>query len=203
MLRNEVAFWSAVWISVVAMLVPSAVNAQGETIPQAMARGATGRFRSAPSGKAPTMSELVREADLVVRGTVGTPTAYLSDDNMNVYSDYPLIDAVVLHGLTRPSSRPGPQTIVVTQLGGTIVQGNLKFTQTEDGLPALKSGSEGVFVLKQVGTKYHLVGTFYGAFGISNGILTPLTNRQDFATEYQGVPAAAAIQEIVRQARNK
>ena len=149
------------------------------------------------------MSELVREADLIVRGTVGTPTAYLSDDNMNVYSDYPLIDAVVLHGLTRPSSRPGPQTIVVTQLGGTIVLGNLKFTQTEDGLPALQSGSEGVFVLKLVETKYHLAGTFYGAFGISNGILTPLTNRRDFATEYRGVPAAAAIQEIVRLARGK
>jgi len=201
--RNEVSFWSAAWICVVAMLAGVAVIAQVETIPQAMARGATRRFSSAPSGKAPTMSELVRKADLVVRGTVGTPTAYLSDDNMDVYSDYPLIDAVVLHGFTPPSSRPGPQMIVVTQLGGTIVQGNLKFTQIEDGLPALKPGSEGVFVLKQVGTKYHLVGTFFGAFGISNGILTPLTNRRDFATEYRGVPAAAAIQEIVRQARNK
>src|SRR5258708_28836061 len=86
-------------IAVVAL--PVATYTQGETVPQAMARGAEGRFR--------------------------TPTFLYQ---------------------TQPSAFPRPgiaAAITVTQLGGTITVNGQSFKQTEQGLPPLLPGTDGLF----------------------------------------------------------
>lgn len=168
-----------------------------ETIPEAMARGATGRTATAPSGKSPTIAELLREADIVVRGIVGEPRSYLSEDKLNVYTDYPLVHPVVLFqrkALTSPT--PGQHSVTVTQLGGRITVGNLDFTQAEMGLSRLVPGSEGIFILKWNQNKSHIAGTFYGAFGVSNKTVMPLTSKHDFALDYRGAPVDTVLADL-------
>ena len=172
--------------------------AQGETIPDAVARGAKGRVRSQPSGRIPSLRDLLLTADLVVRGTVADPSSYLSDDKRDVYTDHVLTNTTVLYRSVIPSSpQPGPPTpIIVTQLGGSIPIGGITFTQQEMGLPQIPRGTEGLFVAVHKDGKFHVAGTFLGAFQISGGLFTPLTGRKDFAAELRDVPVATALANI-------
>ena len=175
----------------------TAAQPQRLTIPQALARGWTGWISGEPSGQLPTISDIVADADLIVRGIVGTPTSYLSDDERDVYTDYPLSNPVIIHQSGVISSRqPGVFMVAVTQLGGTVTIGNLTFTHTTLGLLPLKVNSEGLFFLKRVGDKYHIVGRYFGAFGISDGTVVPLAGREDFAPEYRGVSISEASDNI-------
>lgn len=170
-------FTRLVTVLVVGVLFTSAgANAQSErlTIPQALARGWTGWTTVAGSGQVPTISDVVTDADLIVRGIVGTPISYLSDDERDVYTDYPLSSTIIIHQSGLSTSRqPGVPVVTVTQLGGIVTIGKLKFTQEELGLPSLEMDSEGLFFLKRVGDNYHIVRTYYGAFRISNGTVAP------------------------------
>jgi hypothetical protein len=146
------------------------------------------------------MNELLQKTDIVVRGIVGNPKSYLSDDERNVYTDYVIVNPVFLYQPQLvPSARPGiVPSVTVTQLGGSITLPNgLTFTQTEQGLLLLEPGTEGLFLLQRVGDQHRLVGTFYGAFRIEAGTLTPLAKRQSFAPEYRGVPATEAEASMV------
>ena len=188
-------------LAVVAL--PVTIHAQRETIPEALARGSSGRVRTAPSGHPPDIADLLRDTDIVVRGIVGEARSYLSDDQRDVYTDYRIDNPVFLYqAQSVPSARPGVMpTVTVTQLGGTVTINDRKFTQTEQGLPPLESGAEGLFLLERVDNHYRIVGTFYGAFGIVGGTLRPLTKVQSFAPEYKDVAAAPAAEEMVTRLR--
>jgi hypothetical protein len=184
--------------------LPVVGHTQQETIPEAIARGATGRFRTAPSGLAPSVSHLLQETDLIIRGIVGDHKSYLSSDQTDVYTDYALNNITVFYR-AEPfvSARPGArETLAVTQLGGTVTVNGVEFKQIEDGLPALEAGSDGLFLLCKSGNRYFIAGTFYGAFGIATGKLLPLTKVGSFAPEYRDIPATEAVTRIVAQARS-
>jgi hypothetical protein len=191
-------------LAVMALLgVSTRAYAQGETVLEAIARGASGRIRTAPSGKPPEVATVLRSTDLVVRGTLGEPQSYLSPDQRDVYTDYPLERPVVLFQKRQTASdKPGiTPAITVTQLGGTISLNGVKFTQTEDGLPPLKPGSEGLFLLTRINDRYWIAGTFFGAFGIVDGKLKTLTSMQSFAKEFDGAPADRAGADLASLAR--
>jgi hypothetical protein len=178
-------------------------HAQQETIPEAIARGATGRFRTAPSGVAPSFDEVLKNTDLIVRGFVGEHRSYLSSDQTNIYTEYELRNISVLHQ-SRPfaAGKPGAQeSLTVKQLGGTVRVNGVAFTQIEDGLPPLTQGSEALFLLTRTPEGYVVAGKFYGAFGIQDGKLVPLTKVGSFAPEYRNNPVAEDIAKIVAQAR--
>jgi hypothetical protein len=62
---------------------------QLETIPQRLARVGESLTSgpSIPSGVGPDMAEVLRQAELIVRGTIGSPTkAYLSKDQRDIYT---------------------------------------------------------------------------------------------------------------------
>lgn len=187
-------------------LVSGAMAAQPrpETIPEALARGASGRTRSAPSGVSPSIADIVADADIVVRGIIGESRSYLSDDQRNVYTDYVLTNPVVLyHSKALTARRPGAMTITVTQLGGKITVGNLEFTQIEMGLAALVPGTEGLFVLTRDKDRYRIAHTFYGAFRISQGRVMPLTTKEDFASEYRDASVAAVQEDLATRLRGR
>jgi len=54
-----------------------------------------------------------------------------------------------------------------------------------------------MFLLRHVGDKYWIAGAFYGAFDITNGKLTPLTSKPNFAAEYQDVPLSEAVDSML------
>jgi hypothetical protein len=173
------------------------------TIPEALARAgeSLSRHTTTPSGVAPDMSEILQDTDVIVRGTIGQPTTYLSKDQRDLYTDYPLINPTVLFDPAVSSTgTPGPaKGIIVTILGGGSIQiGGLTFTQKPDALPELPTGAEALFLLKRAGEKYQLAGGYYGAFEITDGQLRkPFVKKEKFANEYRGTSASATTQSWV------
>jgi hypothetical protein len=147
------------------------------------------------------MDEVLRETEVIVRGTIGPGRTYLSKDQMEIYTDYPLINAMVLFDPVVGSSRtPGgsPREIIVTILGGVIQIGGLTFTSRPEALPELPIGAEALFLLKRVDGRYQLAGRYYGAFEIKDDHLKrPFMKKEDFAEGYRGAPVSATAQSWV------
>jgi hypothetical protein len=74
-------------------LLPTAILAQLKTIPTLLAEHGNDlrSGASVPSGAAPDLDVILRDTDLIVRGVVGNPRSYLSDDQMTIFSDYPIV----------------------------------------------------------------------------------------------------------------
>lgn len=177
------------------------VRAQLATIPQQLARVGESLHGgpSIPSGPSPTIERILAHTDLIVRAVVGHPRSYLSDDQMDVQTDY-LFDAVLLLYQGVPIE-PDVLSLTVTMLGGTITMSGLTFTSKHEGLPLIEPGTDCLLLLKKVGNAYQVAGTYYGAFRISGEKLVPLTGDKGFARQLVGVPAGPAIEELVAQAR--
>lgn len=186
------------------LLLGDPAIAQLKTIPQQLAEQGTDLMSGAtvPSGASPDLDVVLRDSEMIVRGVVGNPRSYLSDDQTTICSDYPILEPVILFDtMIASSSKPGPPEIeiVVTLEGGKLTLGGLTFTVTPGGLPGLEPGSECLLLLKRLRGKLYVAGDGYlGAFGISpDEKLTPLTGARDFAPAYRGVAATAAVNNIV------
>lgn len=93
------------------LLQPSAIYAQLKTIPQQLAEQGTDlrSGASVPSGASPDVDVILRDTDVIVRGVVGNPRSYLSDDQLTIFSDYPIAKPVILFDtMIASSSKPGP-----------------------------------------------------------------------------------------------
>ena len=173
---------------VAACTIVAQAQSQSETIPEAIARGASGRTSTEHSGKSPTVAAILADAELVVRGTVGESRRYLSPDKRDVYTDYSLVAPVVLYQRTpRTAQKPGQLGITVTQLGGKVMVGNVEFTQTELGLPALMPGtcrasSSSNCATENITSRGHSM----ERLALSGSTVKPLTSKHDFAPEAQG-----------------
>lgn len=100
-------------------LVSGLVTAQPATIPESMASGATARFTTM-CGPSPTIDDMRARTGLVVRGVAGVPRSYLSDDQMELLTDVPIIGAVVLFDAATPAAGPTfpSREVLVTWPGG-------------------------------------------------------------------------------------
>ncbi len=183
------------------MAMATASWAQFDTIPQSIAKGAVGSASTVPSGVSPSVERILRITDLVVSGTVGESRSYLSDDQMEVYTDIALGDPTVLyqsHQLVTAAVPGVIPTVTITQRGGTISIEGTTFTQREEALPALQIGTKGLFFLQRVGNKNVIAGKFYGAFSVVDGRVTPLMSSKDYAQEYRGLALADAVRLALR-----
>jgi hypothetical protein len=190
------------------LLLPFAQSmmAQLRTIPEQLVQAGRDLKSGAtvPSGLAPDIEVVLQETDLIVRGIVGEPRSYLSDDQTSIFSDYPIGKPRVLFDtLVFEKPRAGLPEIVVTIEGGTVTVGSLKFTVAPGALPHLRPGSDCLLLLKRVKDKLHIAGFGYlGAFQIEDDKLTVLTGVRTFAREYGGVEALPAVNGIVDRRRS-
>src|SRR5262249_2564211 len=143
MKANNTVAKVGVAVIIAVAIFPLRTHAQRETIPVAVANGAVGSVSAGPSGPTPTVSYLLGTTDVLVTGIVGEPRSYLSDDERDVYTDYPIRSPVFLYQARAASSAtPGVlPTITVTQRGGTVMVNGTKFTQKETALPPLQTGT--------------------------------------------------------------
>jgi hypothetical protein len=155
------------------------------TIPETLARaGKSVTYATGiPSGVAPTLDRILLDTDLIVRGVVGQPKTYLSDDQTAVLTDYPVLRASILYARKGLASPPDPAALAVTLLGGEIEINGLTYTDRPAPLPALTPGSEQLLCLKVEGEKLMIAGRYFGAFAIGEEHLTPLTRKDGFAPE--------------------
>jgi hypothetical protein len=138
---------------------------------------------------------LLSDTDLIVRGVVGTPRSYLSDDQRDVLSDYPILNLTVVYqarGLARALD-PAAKTMTVTLDGGVIEIDGLTFMSRPGALPQLDPGSETVLCLKRTAGKYLVALKYFGAFAIRNDQLAPLTRKNGFAPDVQQMAATQMI----------
>jgi len=197
---------ACVAVAVVVAYVDSASAQQLKTIPEALASAGHDLVSGAtvPSGSPPELDYVLRDTDVIVRGVVGQPRMYLSDDQMNVLSDYPIANPTVLFDAGVASSpRPGAPEITVTLVGGEITIAGLVFTQTPGALPGLQPGSDCLLLLTRSNGKLFIAGDrHFGAFEVREGLLVPLTRVQNFGSTYKGLPASTASASIVKQRRS-
>jgi hypothetical protein len=143
---------------------------------------------------------LVAHVDQIVRGIVGpAKPSYLSDNQQEVYTDYAIIDPVILYqAKVTTSTRPGVMpTATATIFGGTITIHGLSFTSTHDGLRALKPGVECLFLLERIGVHHFIVGKYFGVFRIRNGVLTELTDGRGIVPAYKDAPVNRVVEQIL------
>lgn len=194
-LRMQVGF--VLMISITAL-----VYGQTSTIPDRLRAAGTSLVgqTGVPSGPPPAFVEILRDADIIVRGFVGNPTSYLSEDQREVLTDFPITHSEILY--QRPSERtPAKATLTVTLVGGTVTIGALSYTSRHDALPLLDPQSECLLLLKRRDGKFYVAGTYYGAFDIGEGRVRRLTKKQGFAAEYDDGPASEAAADMVGRLR--
>ena len=98
-------------IALVFMLMFSVgISADTLTIPDELSRAGVSLLHTVgdESGLPPTMTQILDETDTVVKGKVGTPRSYLSDDQREIYTDYAISNPEFLYESdVATSTRPG------------------------------------------------------------------------------------------------
>lgn len=196
--------WAAVAVSLCATLSLSGQERQ-LTIPATLAtlglqpgessQGVVDNVGSC-SVTCPSIARTLDNTDVAVIAIVGRPRAgYLSDDQRDVYTDYALEQKVILYQREIvPAALGSPAA--VTALGGTVRVNGVQYTLLHRALPSLPVGARCLFLLKRVGNRYHIADTYYGVFRVGDDGLIALVDDEDFAKEYKGKPASAAIDDI-------
>jgi hypothetical protein len=133
------------------MLVMRPFVASAQTIPELLKAANTSLGRSIKgSGPVPHLEVVMQTTDAIVRGTLGPRRSYLTDDQMNLYSDYEVLNAVFLYG-EDPTQKITKAGVTLTVLGGQVEIDGLTFTMETSAVPALASGVEYVLLRTQQG----------------------------------------------------
>ena len=201
-------------ITVFVFVCAGSASAQQRTIPEVLAAAGQDQTRSHGAGSGtvgdPRSDEyerrftdlLLANTDLIVRGVVGQPErAYLSDDHIEVYTDYAIQNPMFLYdsSLQRDATPGAMPSARVTVFGGTVTIDGLSYTSVHESLRVLESGSECVFLLKRVGTRYLIALDYVGAFRISGDYLSPLSAEAGLPTRYREARSGELMAEWVAQ----
>jgi hypothetical protein len=127
----------------------------------------------------------------------------LSGDQRDVYTDYPIVSAVILYQKTLEQSQvPGRlPAVVVSVRGGTTTIRGVPFTARYRGQPEMNPGAEALLLLSREGEKYRIVGDYYGVFHVSADRITPGFESPTFAQEIRGLTSEIAVDRIVARVR--
>jgi hypothetical protein len=193
-------------LSILALLAAAGVGAayQG-TVPERLA--AAGRSlvggTTVPSGPTPSLAQILANTDLLVRGFVGNGRSYLSHDQMEVLTEFVIQKPVILfERAPKVYLKPGPADVLtVVQRGGNVEIGHLTYAEVHEALPALESNSEYLFMLKNVGGRYYIAGSFYGAFALKGGRVVPLVRKAGFAPQVANRPVEESVSTLLTEVR--
>ena len=128
-----------------------------------------------------SFQQLVDASDIIVRGTVASATARLSDDETMIYTDYALTNIqyiVPADAVLAPRPGMGPPPVTVTVRGGVLTLEGHQVQVLYKNLPRLPLGLDGLFFLTQRGRETHVAFDDAGVFEIREGEAVGLgTNR--------------------------
>lgn len=160
-----------------------------------------------------SLSELVSQSDLIIRGRLDTVTARLSDDESTVFRDFAVTPIVIIKqrpGLSQ-ASRPGPlPALTLRQIGGRIVVDGLTLVTTtnfEDRDDPMAPGQEYVLFLTPAAPSpsttmslpasvFRLTSVAWGAYPIRNNKVGHFTKWQARRTDPTTDDAASFIAQI-------
>jgi hypothetical protein len=161
-------------------------------------------MRLVPSGTPPTVVDVLRDTDLIVRGTLGKSHSYLSPDQREVLTDYDVLKPEFLFERQLPAAaQPGvPRAVTLTLLGGSVSVGGFTYTFTDKAVQPLNTGTTCLLLLKKVAGRYRLAGDYLGIFKIDDDKLVPFTGKQGFAAELRNTKSSRAIAEMTETIRS-
>jgi len=141
---------------------------------------------------------VLAETDLIVRGVLDEPATRLSDDQMEVYTEYHLRNAVTSYSALSSAVQAGLQSrLTVTVLGGTVTINGLTFTRVHGALGSLKPNTEYLLLLRRIDNSYFLAGDYYGAFQVTGSTVTNPVQKPGFAEELNGKPVTEVEQTLL------
>jgi hypothetical protein len=147
------------------------------------------------------LEKVVEQSDLVVHGTLHLLRTYLSEDKMELYTDYEVEPLRVLAVRTKVagSREPGRQPIVVRQWGGRMDIGGVPVEMIDSNLPLLPAEEQAILCLRydSRGSKYEIVGVA-GAFVVEKDAVRPHMHPPLDLERFRGMSVAAFVQEISR-----
>jgi hypothetical protein len=179
-----------------ALLVTAHAQTQPrETLLAAVRRTNGPIVRGQAPGAMPKTSfeSLVRESDLIVRGTLSEPYTYLAEEGTTLYTDYAIRNVEVLFSsITTTSPKPtfSAEGITLTQLGGTTALEGHQVIVSHRALEPLRPGMEGIFLLSRREGKNFLVREYYGAYELRDGMINALARHATLANEIRGKTVA-------------
>jgi hypothetical protein len=191
---------------IVALSFVCTTIAAGQTIPQraALADGDL-HMGGQTDGPNVTLAELVTSSDLIVRGVTGQGRSSLSQDQMSIYTEFPIRVAEVIYARQpRKSRTPSLSSlIVVRQVGGDIELGGKHAVLRDFTLPQIPAGTSGIFLLHQHDDgSYALAGDYFGAFELRGSQARPMaTTRIDKIKEVASTEDSllGAIRALIAQ----
>ena len=180
----------------------SMASAGQDRIPEILARAGRSLEASAPPGSGwpaepGSIEPLLRITDVIVRGRLGTRRSFLSDDEREVLTEYPIVKATTLY--TASVSKPNlPPATTVRMKGGAVTINGLTYKETHEALRLPAPGTECLLLLQEFGGRYYVAGMYYGIFRIEHGRLKAMANDEKLPA-YRDLSAPTAIKEIVAQ----
>ncbi len=160
-----------------------------------------------------SLSELVSQSDLIIRGRLETVTARLSDDESTVFRDFAVTPIVIIkqsRGLAQ-ASKPGPlPALTLRQIGGRLVVDGLTLVTTtnfEDPDSPMAPGQEYVLFLSTASPSpsttmstpasvFRLTSVAWGAYPIRNNTVGSFTKWQARRPDRTPDDAATLIAQI-------
>jgi hypothetical protein len=150
-------------------------------------------------GPMPTTEQILSDTDLVLRGRIGKIESHLSQDGLDIFTTYQLINPQVAFSSKPRVQRPGESTVVsFTQHGGTVPIGGFKATLSYDDTAKIATGMEVVALLHDVG------GTLVPAAGVAvfqvrDEVIVPLSRRAGAHKAFAGKEVGAFLTDVTRQ----
>jgi hypothetical protein len=179
----------------------------GQSLPD-IARQYGGAASSSISGDSPTIqpSELMKLADLVVRGRIERVRTLLNEDQTNVVTEYTITPVQAFKdGRAAAVSKPGVVSeILVRRNGGVLLTSDgLRLSTSVNIYPekeCFKVGEDVVvfLVYSAAAQRYRLAAGAYSAFRIQNGKVSPMTKRAASQLGVQPVDVSEFVGELAR-----
>lgn len=157
----------------------------------------------------PTLSvpEILVRSELVVHGKIDAVASRLAYDDMIVVTDYTITPLRFLKGdpYANKPAVPGPtKPLVVRCAGGTVVEGDTRFTTHVEAFPpseAFVPGEQVILFLvynAEIGV-YQLTDGPYAAFRIGGGQVVPMTKKAAETRGDEPRPLATFLAELEQE----
>jgi hypothetical protein len=179
----------------------------GQSLPD-IARQHGGAASSSISGDSPTIqpSELMKLADLVVRGRIERVRTLLNEDETNVVTEYTITPTQAFKDRRAAAvSKPGVVSeILVRRNGGVLLTSDgLRLSTSVNIYPeeeCFKVGEDVVvfLVYSAAVQRYRFAAGAYSAFRIQNGKVSPMTKRAASERGVQPVDVSEFVGELAR-----
>jgi hypothetical protein len=154
-------------------------------------------------GPMPTVTGILTETDVLVRGIIGKVTGHLSSDGRDVFTTYELLSPKVVFSSRSPriEGAAGAETLTLVQHGGTVRINGWNASVLYDDMATLSPDMEVVAFLRDAGGQYRASGGGAAIFQVRNNVIVPLVRRSGEHKAFAGADVDTFMSDMVGRKR--